>query len=133
MEEKDVYDLIGSQIRDTYRALHKKRECYSSDAAWKSCYGLDIDFVEMRNGRIVAFIDVKSDFDKITATEEQAYEQLRAIAPVFIVTVLDAYFKSFRVESFPDKKYSRTYYSREAFFQQFIEPIKSIIERERIS
>ena len=125
-EEKKIYELIGSQTRDSYRKLHKDRRWYSSDKAWKTCYGLDIDFIEMRNGLIVAFIDIKNVGDTVTNTEEQAYRQLSQLAPVFIVTSLDGYLKDFEVYSYPNKEYLKVFYGRENYFQNFIEKIEDI-------
>lgn len=128
-------DAIGSTTRDVYRKLHKERENYSSDEAWRRAQGLDIDFWERRTGGLVAVTDIKAygSGDGLTWTEEQAYREIRTkmMNPIFVIWIIDDKFQHFRVESWPNKIYSAEFKARRDFFQGFVERIEEIADWTR--
>lgn len=126
IDEKDIKELIGSPIRDYYRFIHKQVENYTTEENWKKCHACDIDLMEIRNEKIIAFTDVKSELDTIRWTEEKAYPELTKIAPVFII-ILDENFQSFEVYSYPDKKYHHKFETRKDYFKNFIENIENVV------
>ncbi len=54
-------------------------------------YGLDVDFccVEKRPAGIAAFIDYKTPWEAITFSEVIAYNDLMALAPVYVIRAAD--------------------------------------------
>ena len=131
MPKLPISELIGSSFRDWYRYMHKQNEYYSSDGARNRCTASDVDLIEIRNGKIVAITDIKnSENEKNTGLskhEKIAYLELsKALnVPVFIIWA-DPSWGQFEVESWPEKKYHQTFYSKEQFFQCFIEDIENI-------
>lgn len=73
-------NLIGSPSRDTFKQLHK-RNCPNS------FYACDLDFILVAKYpfRLVAFIDYKKLFDKVTFAEAIAYNELKLVKPVYII------------------------------------------------
>ena len=131
MSKIPISDLIGSKFRDRYRYMHKQTEYYSSKDARHKCKASDVDLIEIRNGKIVAITDIKNtETEKekgLSSCERLVYRELsKALnVPVFIIWA-DPSWSNFEVESWPLKKYSQTFYSKEQFFQCFTEDIEKI-------
>jgi len=90
----------------------------------RRCHACDIDLVEVRNGKIVAFTDFKMQgYDTVTWVEERVYEQLGQIAPVFVVYSMDADLQAFEVYSYPDNTLIFECEDRKTFFREFIEKL----------
>lgn len=73
-------NLKGSERRDTFKFLHKKRM-----PGWY--YATDIDFalVSKEPPGIIAFLDFKTPWEDITFAEVLAYNVLLGVAPIYIV------------------------------------------------
>ena len=117
-------NLIGSPSRDLYRQIHKERRYYSSDYDHRRCCASDVDLVELRNGKVVAFTDVKlNGKDGLTYYEKILYHELATkIAPVFLVYI-NKNATEFEVKSYPDDTLIGKYLSREHYFKEFIEKL----------
>lgn len=83
MQDTRKQELKGSESRDQFKYLHKKLD--------KKFYACDIDFVlvDKYPFRIVAFLDYKGRFEKVTFSEVIAYNYLLTIAPLYIIRSRD--------------------------------------------
>jgi len=79
--DENVKELQGSPTRDIFKRKHKNGD--------RKFYACDIDFCLVNSSRIIAFLDTKGKYDKVTWSESIAYKDLLKIAPVYIIYVGD--------------------------------------------
>ena len=111
MNEKK-FNLKGSPSRDEFKYQHKRKlpsNFYATD--------LDLVLVEKDEG-IVAFLDYKKPKDLLTYTETLAYNELIAIAPIYIIVSNNPEHGPFKVISY-NMKLKPQDYTIEALMRRF--------------
>ncbi len=117
--------LRGSPLRDEYKFQHKQPENYQNEDDWKKCQGFDLDFVEVRKQKIIAFTDLKRKGEPLTWIEETCYPLLNIIAPVLIIEIDDG-LTTFIVRKFRSDK--SIGFSKEQYFNDFLPNIEYYLE-----
>ena len=87
--------------------------------------GFDLDFVEVRQGKIIAFTDIKQNHDKITWIEKQCYPQLEEIAPVLIIEI-NKELSEYKIYNYKNEENSLTFNKRD-FYNDFLPNIETYI------
>jgi hypothetical protein len=79
MINKRKQELKGSPSRNGFKYLHKKLS--------RRFYACDLDFILVGKSpyRIIAFLDYKRQTEPLTFSEIIAFNELKKLAPVFIV------------------------------------------------
>ena len=131
--EDNVVNLKGSPFRDEWRFRHKQEKYYSTKKDRDRCWGLDIDFIEGRDDKPVAILDLHDEKDAmkdLTWAEKKIYPLLSKALniPIFIVES-NINFKPIWVKNWPDERFVTCYRDFEEFTQQFTEKIETITQR----
>ncbi len=130
--EYNIKTLKGSKHNSEFKYQHKQRENYESDDLYEKAYGCDIDFIEIRNGEIVCFLNIKRIGDQLTYIERVAYMRLKKIAPVFLIFCDDWSQENndIQVYFFEHMEFLSEvciYNSRKLFFTDFISNIEDVV------
>lgn len=129
---KTTKNLKGSKNKDEFRYQHKQIENYKDEGLYEKAYGCNIDFVEIRNNKIIAFLNIKKTGDQLTYIERIAYMHLKSIAPIFILFCNDWSVENIDIQIyyFEHMEFLTevcTYNSRKLFFSDFISNIEDIV------